>query len=131
MFVDVFRFENTDGVGPYQIDQLDGLLAHHNSSAKHPPPREDRLLLATGVFDIWHDLINRDYRFGFSTIEQMKAWFDDVNIIQAMEEAGVSLYMMTVQCNHPDDVLHGQLQAMFLKSRVVRRQQLRAEEFYY
>lgn len=130
MFVDVYRFERVDGVGPYQLEELSAILRPHCVDGKHPAPWQDELFIQASVFDSFWEITNPDYHFGFASVAQMLDWFDDADMVSALQYHGVNLYKMTVQCNHQEDVVHGTLQTMFLKSRVVYQEQLDLEDFY-
>lgn len=125
-YIDVYRFEGRDGVGPYQCN-VDPLGETFYDPFKHPLPREEKAF--EGAYDDWDEL-NERYYFGFASLTQCLTWFDDFNIVQKMLEQGYKLYKMTVEAEVPEDVLFGETQVMFIKAKVCRKEELDVLEIY-
>lgn len=98
----VWRVENKEGFGPYQA--LDDYGWDHQNQDHQPRPWDDL------DFD-GHEI--RDYRFGFSSQEQMQAWFGDKDRA-FLASHGFELVLYDVP---PDAILTGEKQVAFKRDQ--------------
>lgn len=101
----VFRIEDAEGVGPYQGNPPGSLplIDEHVDDPHKPAPYDD------GLGDYppgkW-----RDVRFGFTSLEQMQAWFATEEERRELANAG---YRVAVYEAHPDRHMLGGHQCIF------------------
>lgn len=92
----VYRYENAMRIGPYAGS---GLFSNHNSDwGRWPPPSED------GITPISFD---HELHCGFTSIEQLKAWFD-LKDRKILKDQGYKLVSLEV-----DEVNVGKHQCVF------------------
>ena len=103
----VFRIENSDGTGPYRHSEIGIELCRiHSGIPKHPGPFDDRDSNGKHLINfLWQD---RSYIFGFSSLEQLLAWFLDELELLAQHEFVVSVY-------ESSQVVCGNFQVIFIK----------------
>ena len=95
--IEVFRVENTSGIGPYAADYGDavGLDIYHNPRA--PKPSWDGL-----------PSVRIEDRFGFASIEQLLDWFD-----MYLDNLRDHEYRVVKISVHQSRVKYGRKQLMF------------------
>ncbi len=103
----VFRIENSDGFGPYRHDKIGSELCRiHNGIPKHPGPFSDKDSEGKPLINfLWQD---RSYIFGFSSLEQLLAWFiEELELLKA--------YDFVVSVYESSQVVCGNFQVIFIK----------------
>lgn len=103
----VFRIENSDGTGPYRHSEIGIELCRiHGGTPKHPRPLDDTDPEGKHLINfLWQD---RSYIFGFSSLEQLLAWFLDELELLAEHGFVVSVY-------ESSQVVEGKFQVIFIK----------------
>ena len=103
----VFRIENSNGTGPYRHSEIGIELCRiHSGIPKHPGPFDDRDSNGKPLCNfLWQD---RSYIFGFSSLEQLLAWFLDELELLAEHGFVVSVYKSS-------QVVEGKFQVIFIR----------------
>ena len=98
-----YRIENKAGHGPYHSNSLftAGFKMEKYSGDRHPSPSQDSALWeglkaaqncgSTGFPDV------HPYIFGFSSLEQLRAWFFADEVLTYLHEQGFRLYESEVE----------------------------------
>ena len=106
-----YRIEDKKRYGPYKngYDAIrQWLKGKSSSSPRHPVPQDDSLLMESLRKDGFSEPYFPRFRFGFKSIEQLRAWFYDDKILLALEALGFKLAI------YDADVLVGSSQAVIL-----------------
>ena len=116
----VYRVEDFDGQGPYQISplvyaQLETFMGLpsflDDDPVDHPHPYQDGF--NTEGLPIWEFKIPQEYSFGFRSSEDLRKWFfREETDAQRLEEVGLRVRVFSVSSEH---VLAGNSQVMFRK----------------
>ena len=117
----VYRIENDRGLGPYEEAYL--MQFHHEFFRdeddenrwflSHPSPWKDPRSLQRVFKDNNYYNFSK-YHCGFSTIKQMKAWFDKDNYFHWLHEHGFKLVV------YRGPARYGEYQAIVKKSEAVK-----------
>lgn len=100
----IYRIQNEYGEGMYTGPSCDASSSMHEH--RHPLPSDDAALK-----DKWINLKNAThYKFGFSSIEQLKFWIYKLKWRKELAKAGYCVYIFET-----DDFLIGDTQAVFVK----------------
>lgn len=117
----IYRIEDSNGYGPYRgSDESYNLIKHHeNTSSKRPTFGDDYRLTVnkSSVDEIGislTDLIERmdDYVFGFSSITQLRNWFNDTDILR-LSEVGFDVVEYDLNVEDKLDVIQLTKQIIF------------------
>jgi len=108
-----YRIENQKRRGPYADHRAAGILDRWMggklSSQRHPPLWSDSMLKDALKKDgISTRISSTNFRFGFSSMEQLRAWFFDDNVLLQLEDMGFVLGV------YEADVWVGNCQAIIL-----------------
>ena len=108
----VFRLEDAEGTGIYRTLYAQELYALDSAAGgtAHPHPNQDSKLS-----DHWDMLIimnqNKEYYFGFASMEQLRRWLFDKEVNQTLHDGGIKISIYQT-----DDYYIGDTQMMFRKS---------------
>ncbi len=118
----VYRIETEDGDGPYGGAEPKWGLNKPYCGDRHPTPEDDSKLRDAWI-KIVRDGFSSDWRFGFTSVDQMRAWFYEDDWLVAMHDIGLGL--VVYGCS-TDEVRLGHTQAVFERGRcdVVERHAL-------
>lgn len=125
----VYRVEHREtGNGPYAASKWRGRANwEFSNSLRHPTAPEDEplwdQLWALGVRDRWGtEEIFSQYHFAFASMEQLREWFHDHDMLESLDESGYCVAVYEVR-RMKGACLVGRAQAMFVKawSRLVER----------
>lgn len=112
-----FRLETNEGRGVYTCERddvsevLSDWLGHDDTGdrARHPTPHDDSALVVSArAQDVTPGELkwNGQWRFGFISIAQLRAWFYNDNVLRQLGEVGIQLSVYA-----PDIILAGSTQA--------------------
>jgi hypothetical protein len=87
-----YRVENNNGRGCYQNNQ--GIIPS-GATDRHPMPNKDSLLKEKFPGDI-SDYFNGNWRFGFESINQFRAWFFNDEWLKSLDRDGFKLSIYDV-----------------------------------
>jgi len=80
--ITIYRIEDNSGVGPYQTRLYDTNLLDIIETDNTPSPYTD-------MEDVWNFLeyknLRRDFKFGFTSMEQLNAWFSKKELKKLMK----------------------------------------------
>jgi hypothetical protein len=107
----IYRIEDADGRGAYKVvNKRWGDKGPYEFSGRHPTPDDDSRLRWDWLVGQWQ------YFFGFSSEEQMRAWFYDDRWMYVMQDLGLRLTVWEVD---EEDSRLGNAQAIFKRDRAV------------
>lgn len=99
----VYRVENKEGDGPYNstgyVEELHEMAIEHRNDA-HPNPWRDEMLQS----------ISSEERCGFSSVWDVRRWFEGFTIRLAENGYHVSIYDVPYE-----DIRHGESQVLFTR----------------
>lgn len=117
----VYRVENSLGAGMYRGKVEVNALKEYDDDMRHPMPWYDSKLMrsldSAGHVSGYDAVIWSPWRFGFSSLEQMRRWLYNDRMRYELQDAGffVAVY-------ESDEEHHGDTQAVFKRnSPLVRR----------
>ena len=108
MDIIIYRFEDAEGRGPYTSNLTYWTCPGISriTSEMHPVPCDDEILD-----------YGREHRYGFSSKEQLLAWFGFPGCLDSLEELDFKIAMYLVDTEH---VLFGEKQVAFVGDEAFR-----------
>ena len=111
----VYRIQDVNGVGPYRKDEVAELYEScrgfgYGWSERRPGPARDPGLGG----DDWQAFSlkwRKTCRFGFSSIDQLKEWFNTKKVRHGLHKLGFAVYVINVD---DDKVIVGDKQVVFV-----------------
>lgn len=100
-----FRVENADGIGMYRYRI--GSVGSMQDGQRRPMPYEDAML-RTAWIRLADDMQQSYFRFGFSSVAQLRNWIHDERILADLAEAGFMLAVYSCE-----EYYHGDTQMIF------------------
>jgi len=94
-----YRIENAAGHGPYHSNCLfrAGFSVNTYTGDRHPAPHQDSALWEGLEIEQGGYPDVKPYIFGFSSLEQLRAWFFADKVLKYLRENGFRLYSSNVQ----------------------------------
>jgi hypothetical protein len=108
----VYRYEDKDGLGPYNAGE-DDIFEYHNNSPKHPVPRVDKVKGTGEELELaGHEKFGKwAFVCGFASMAQLDDWFTKREQ-RILADAGYTLWAIEVD---DADVIVGRRQVLIRK----------------
>lgn len=132
----IYRIEDMNGGGIYRGDNNEKNPLGMWSSERHPAPHNDSLLVENIAFHRsreadyegwstcgWIEV--NEYRFGFSSTDQLRSWVYDDKWLWQMQQNGFRLAVYEVE-----DAIVGHTQAIFIRNSSMQVSYFNIADFF-